>query len=98
MVPEVTVLGNTLTFRSGAVKFLSRPPSTPHELMNTNSHQRNILITDKLTQYMAGIRASGDLLSKFDQNEFSPVPRTRAPLSFSVTLPIATGRHCGNLP
>ena len=78
--PTTTV---TLCFESGLDppgRFLSRPPSTPHELMNTNSHQRNILITDKLTQYMAGIRASGDLLSKFDQNEFSPVPRTRAPM------------------
>ena len=72
--PTTTV---TLCFESGQdppVRFLSRPPSTPHELMNTNSHQKNILITDILTQYMAGIRASGDLVSKFDQNEFSPVP------------------------
>jgi len=36
------------------------------------SHALVILIADNLTQYMAGIRASGELVAKFDPNEFSP--------------------------
>ena len=36
------------------------------------SHALVILIADNLTQYMDGIRSSGELVAKFDPNEFSP--------------------------